>query len=1070
MKRNIPIALAASLTLLPAHLLAAPLDLADAPLATATTAEPNVMLLIDNSGSMNNMIWDDGFDPTINYPHWGTYDPWGTNSLWSPGAGNIRVGNLAQCGGYSDEWKAGYRNGTLKCIRLPDPVGGGATRYTGNYLNYLFDRFDDDTDLTQGQIPLDYRMNVARDVASELVQNTPGMRFGVSQFYGPYSYSDGHGARIEADCGSSVSDITSEIDNFSASTNTPLAEALYEITRYFRGLDAYYTNDDFSSPIQYRCQKNFTVVISDGLPTYDTTFPGNDPEGGSDLPDWDGLSPDTEQSDYPNFPQYSDGYQPSGSQSGEGYSLYLDDIAKFGWDIDMMTSGTDDAGVSFDDPAFEQQNMGTYTIGFSTSNQMLEDAAEYGHGEYLTASNAAELSAALQTAISDIAARSSSSSSATANTGYIASGSRVFQARYNSSNWTGNLLAFAIDTDVTSDDYGFLLENGPATDGAVWDAAEEMPPAGTRTIMTYNDGGVPFAWDDLSLAQQSDLGSEAVLDYLRGNTSQEARNGGSFRNRDTTLGDIVNSSPVFMGSPPFFYPDDWNGDSTEPEDSSPYSTFVSNHDDRDAMIYVGANDGMLHGFDGDTGVEQMAYVPSPVFDNLAELVETDYAHHYYVDGSPTVGDAYFNSAWHTVLVGGLNKGGQGVYALDVTSASFSQGNADSTVLWEFTDADDEDLGYTFSRPAIVRLHNGKWGAIFGNGYNNRRADDNVSSSGHAVLYIVDIEDGSLIQKIDTGVGSTTTPNGLATVSPVDVDGDYIVDRVYAGDLEGNLWRFDLNDSNANQWDIPYSQGQTNEPLFTACSSTPCNSNRQPITVRPEVGRAPNHPGAVMVYFGTGKYLENGDGNVGDSPQMQSFYGVIDENTKPNQFNTLDPSDLLEQEILVEETFTVDGNSYQLRATTNHSLSSGDKGWYMDLAPPDSSSIGEIAATPPLLRAGRIFFTTLIPGEDPCQPGGQSWLMELDAKDGSRLSYSPFDLNDDGSFNEEDFITITDEDGNEIRVAATGRKLDVGGAAMPGVMAGEDSEFKYISGDDGLEVVKENPGPESMGRMSWEQLQ
>lgn len=1067
MNRFLSFALPVITVLIPAHIMAEPLDLADAPLATATSAEPNVMLLIDTSGSMDNIIWAEGYDPSITYPDW-SYN-------WSSSDGNVYLKYLYEHSYYNDYFY-GQRGGGGKYLRLPDPVGGEDTRYSGNYLNYLFSIYSHGSDLTDGTIPTETRMQVAKEVASQLVENTPGMRFGVSQFYGP-TWDDhrwGEGAEVVAACGSSVSDLTSEIAGFTASTNTPLAEALYEITRYFRGMDAYYTNDDFASPIQYRCQKNFTVVISDGLPTYDTNIPGNDPaeSSGRTLPDWDGLSPDTDPADYPDFPQYSDGFQPDGYPSEEGYSLYLDDIAKFGWDIDLRTGGTDDAGMSFDDPAFEQQNMGTYTIGFSTANQMLEDAAEYGHGEYLTAANAAELSAALQAAISDIAARSSSSASATSNTGYIASGSRVFQARYNSSNWTGQLLAFAIESDVDSEDYGFLQRNGPVTEGAVWDAAEEIPAAGSRTIMTYNGGGVSFAWTDLSTAQQAALGSEDVLSYLRGDQSQEVSSGGSFRNRDALLGDIVNSNPVFMGAPPFNYPDDWNGDTTEPEDASPYSSFAVNQNDRTPMIYVGANDGMLHGFDADTGEERMAYVPGPVFENLDELVDTDYDHRYFVDGSPTVADAYFDGSWHTVLLGGLNKGGQGIYALDVTTATFSEGNADSTVLWEFTDADDVDLGYTFSQPNIVRLHNGQWGVIFGNGYNNTRADGDASTTGHAVLYIVSIEDGSLIRKIDTGAGTATTPNGLATVSPVDVDGDYIVDRVYAGDLQGNLWRFDLDDGNPNQWGIPFSQGQTYEPLFSACSGTPCDSNRQPITVRPEVGRAPNKPGAVMLYFGTGKYLENGDGNVADTPQMQRFYGVLDEDLPANQFDTLVPGDLLEQEILVESSFNVEGNSHSLRVTSDYTLGSEDKGWYIDLAPPGTGSVGEIAVTAPLLRAGRVFFTTLIPGEDPCQPGGQGWLMELDAINGGRLSYSPFDLNDDTSFDDGDYVTVTVEEGEgeEIQVPASGKRLDVGGADMPGVMSGEGSEFKYISGDDGLQVVRENPGPESMGRMSWEQLQ
>lgn len=1000
------------------------------------------MLLVDTSGSMRNIIWHSDFSPSsTSYP-----------ALVS----RTTSYTLRDFGCTSGCWLSDGN----KSIYFTDPYGAGFTRYYGNYINYLFDQFDDGTRLDQAPFDNSTRIDVARNVATDVVLSTPGMRFGLAKLNLDEGDNLYDGGTILASCGSPQTTLVQQISQLDANTNTPLAEALYEITRYFRGMGAFYTDDDFTSPIQYRCQNNFTVVISDGFPTYDTNFPNNDPDDpNNDLPDWDGLSPATSSSQYPNFPQYSDGFL-TGSQASEGYSLYLDDIAKFGWDIDMMTGGADDAGVSFDDPEFEQQNMGTYTVGFSTSNQMLEDAAEYGSGQYFTASNAAELSAALQSAISDIAARSSSSSSAASNTGFISSGARVYQARYNGTNWTGQLLAFDIDTDISSDDYGQLDTSGSATDGAVWDAAELIPSFGSRTILTYNTSsttGVPFTWDAISPDQQTDLNNdENLLNYLRGQRSLEEDNGGTLRDRDSLLGDIINSSPFYVGAPAFSYPDNWNGAETEPEDSSPYSTFRADNADRDPMIYVGANDGMLHGFDAESGVEQVAYVPGSVYGNLDLLADPNYSHRYYVDGSPTAGDVFFDGAWHSVLVSGLNKGGRGIFALDVTSPSFSESNADDTVLWEFTSADDSDLGFTYSRPAIVRLNNGEWAAIFGNGYN--------SDSETAALFIVSIEDGSLIKKIDTGVAGS---NGLATPAPVDVNGDYIVDRVYAGDLQGNLWRFDLSGSNTNQWGIPYTQGQTKEPLFTACLDNAC-SDRQPITVRPEVGRSTASPDGVMIYFGTGKYLEPSDGTVSDSPQMQSFYGVLDSNLAANQFSTLGRDDLLEQEILFEQTETFDGTSFQVRVTSDYLLETDDEGWFLDLAPPGSASVGEMQVTDPLLRAGKVFFTTLIPGEDPCRPGGTSWLMELDAQDGSRLSYTPFDLNSDGSFGDGDLVEVT-IDGDTFNVPVSGYRLKVGAAASPSVMAGQGAEFKYVSGEGGIEAVRENPGPQSVGRMSWEQL-
>src|SRR5262249_38732288 len=210
--------------------------------------------------------------------------------------------------------------------------------------------------------------------------------------------------------------------------------------------------------------------------------------------------------------------------------------------------------------------------------------------------------------------------------------------------------------------------------------------------------------------------------------------GGPFRNRDSPLGDIVNSAPAYMGKPLGRYPDSM--------ESAPYSSFRANNVGRTPMLYVGGNDGMLHAFNASSnstlpdpasaGVEQFAFIPSAVFSNLYQLTSPGYSHLYYADGTPTVGDAFYGGAWHTVLTAGLNKGGREVYALDVTNPTgVSESGAASTVLWEFTSNQDADLGYTYSRPAIVRMHNGTWAAVFGNGYNS-------TGTGHAILYVLNI--------------------------------------------------------------------------------------------------------------------------------------------------------------------------------------------------------------------------------------------------------------------------------------------------------------------------------------------
>ncbi|RMD69789.1 MAG: pilus assembly protein, partial [Gammaproteobacteria bacterium] len=395
-------------------------------------------------------------------------------------------------------------------------------------------------------------------------------------------------------------------------------------------------------------------AITDGYPTYDTHFPGNDPDDQADtnhaLPDWDGKHPETHRSQYPNFPQYSDGFQPEGDARYEGYTLYLDDLAKFAWDIDLRKGGTDNAGESFDDPDFKQQNMFTYTVGFAVANQMLQDAAEYGHGLYYTAENANELKHVLLQALQDIAGKSAASASTVANTVYATVGGKVYLGRFNSGDWSGQFLAFELDNDPESPTFGRLKKNGPGPDGSLWDGGKKIPPADNRVILSYDPEtrqGIPFRWDNLNDAQKGLLGNEDILNYLRGDRSKEQQNGGSFRDRSTLLGDIIHASPAYVGKPDAGYTDE------------SYKAFVQAKRHRTSVIYTSANDGMLHGFHGDTGDELLAYVPNALFrDNiddddapqLKQLTDPNYQHRYYVDGPPTAMDAYLKDQWRTVLI------------------------------------------------------------------------------------------------------------------------------------------------------------------------------------------------------------------------------------------------------------------------------------------------------------------------------------------------------------------------------------------------------------------------------------
>lgn len=1063
---------------------AGPLDLPQTPLSASTAADPNVMFLFDNSGSMKNVIWAGGYDPTVIYADW---NPGSWSSYWN------YVGNLPE-GSCASGYKEGQNGGTTKCLKLPAPLGDSDTRYYTNYLNYLFATHANNSDLTTGAIPDEARITVAKNVTSALVSNTPGVRFGMMIFNtgnntgndeeGTASNANkDHGGELVAACGSDVTTLQNAITAVAPETNTPVAESLYEITRYFRGMKGYYNNNsNYTSPIQYRCQQNHVVVITDGLPTFDSSFPAanDDPDDAAEpsasISDWDNLAPatalpanDADRTNPAHYPPYSDGT--GEHESYEGAHLYLDDIAKFGYDIDLRKGGTDLEGQSFDDPKFLKQTMRTSTIGFAAPYQMLKDAAEYGGGHYYPANNASELTQALQAALGNIVSITSSAASVAVNSGQLEANSHLYQTQFFTGEWYGHVLAIPLD----------------ATDGSLqapaWDAQTQLDAQhldftstnDTRVIITYDDSANDasstaklFQWSDLSQAMKDLLHLNAAgvpdgegedrLNYLRGDKSNEGT-GNNYRKREHLLDDIIHSAPYYVGAPPFF-------DSI----GSDYNAFYSTYNARTPIVYVGANDGMLHGFNANNGDEVLAYVPYAVFKNLSQLTSAGYSHRYYVDGAPTVGDAYAQfgasrcgagpSCWRSILVSGLRRGGQGFFALDVTDpATFNESNAAKLALWEFTDLDDvdADLGYAYSQPSIVKMANNKWAAVFGNGYNSTEADGHASATGNAVLYIAFLDGGldgvwsvnTDFIKIDTGVGITgsiTTPNGLATPAPVDVDGDFTVDYIYAGDLRGNLWKFDVRDANPTTW----------KTAATLLFTTTVGGNAQPIMVRPEVGVHYvgvhyNEGEGVLVYIGTGKYLETSDNSL--TTPTNSMYAIWDK---------LDGTTVTRGELLQQSVAGIVAGARVMTAETIDWTQ--DLGWYVDL--PD---LGERHVSRPVLRNDRLIFTTVIPNSQVCGTGGSGWLMEVDAFTGSRLDFSPFDVNGDEKVDDDDLVTLNIS-GTDTQMAISGLPSPEGMLATPAILSSGSVERKYSSGSSGgIFRTTEHPGKRSRGRLAWRTL-
>lgn len=620
-------------------------------------------------------------------------------------------------------------------------------------------------------------------------------------------------------------------------------------------------------------------------------------------------------------------------------------------------------------------------------------AAVNGRGAYYSATNPTALASGLSGALAGVAARLGSSAAATTSNPNVSSGDNyVFSTTFVSQKWYGELVRQTMN--LTTGAIAAIPSYPCPASICDWSAqalldAKVSSAADSRTIYLFDSGASnllkPFQWSGLSTSEQSNFDVTRVstlsqysslsaanqtaavganlVNYLRGWRENE---GTLYRAREHILGDVVSSEAVYVRVPQFNYSD------------AGYAVFKNANASRTPMVYVGANDGMLHAFNGNTGDEMWAYIPAPVLPNLYRLADTNYAnnHRFFVDGTPVVGDictsgcGTSSAVWKTILIGGLNAGGRGFYALDITDPANPKG------LWEFASTSDSDLGYSFGNPIITKKADGTWVVLLTSGYNN------VSpGGGQGYLFVLNatsgaIEGGASVGKIGTGVGSTSTIAGVCTTAPcpsglarINAWADYSDTnntslRVYGGDLFGNLWRFDINNTLG-------VAGYDAQHLATLTSST---GSRQPITERPELGLVGNSHSIVLV--GTGRYL--GTTDMVDT-SGQSFYAVKD------PLDTTDWGAVHSSPDMVQLSVTTATNSSGalVRTISGSSVNwSTDIGWFMDLP-----SSGERSYTDPALVLGTIVFTTNIPESTACSIGGQSWLYYLDYSSGLMVSGS-----------------------------------------------------------------------------------
>ena len=818
--------------------------------------------------------------------------------------------------------------------------------------------------------------------------------------------------------------------------STPLRAALTKAGRLFAGQlnGTSFNGSTAVDPMQYSCQQNFTILSTDGY--WNESSPGGyqldgstsigNQDGTLARPQLDGNNTDNTLADVAAYYYNTDlrtsnctgsvvppatvgndvcsnnvpvsGLDAAAHQhmttftvglGASGYMQYTPSYASSSnaegdyYNIKNGTSANPGAGVC----SWQTTGVCNWPIPASNTQSTIDDlwhAAVNGYGTYFSAGNPALLSSGLSSALSGVSARTGASAAATTSNPNIATGDNfVFSSTFTSVNWDGELVRQQLD-----------LDTGAISTSVDWSAQSLLDANTSRTIYTYDPAGTnklkQFTWSTLggdqswfnaaAIAGLSQFCSSGVtclgttekaaaagqnlVNFLRGERSNEGASSDTskyYRARSHVLGDIVSAEAVYVKAPLFSYTD------------AGYSAYKSANATRQGMVYVAANDGMLHAFNATTGVEEWAYIPNSVLPNLYKLADKNYAtqHQYYVDGTPVQGDVYFGGAWHTILVGGLAGGGRAYYALDVTNPSTP------IALWEFTSdtskgtgyITDANLGYTFGKPEITQLKNGTWVVLITSGYNNVSPGD-----GSGYLYVMDAQSGSKLTTLPTYTGSTSTPSGLAQIrtwvdSP---DSSNVATRVYGGDLLGNVWRFDIDDNIA-------PAGKESTLLATLKSAT---LNTQPITSKPELGLVNSYP---VVYFGTGKYL--GVSDLTDT-SSQSIYAIRDKLLPTGVGNPRTEGSFIKQTLTATTcpagtASSICSAGQAVRTSTNLAVDfSTNSGWYVDLL-----DAGERINNDPQLALGTLIFTANVPNVSACTIGGYSYLYYFNYKTGGPVATS-----------------------------------------------------------------------------------
>ncbi len=738
----------------------------------------NVMIVADISGSMNQAVYHLGYNPDITYPGYFT-----SGATYYIAKDGVRTPN-----DFNFAWPSGPP------IMLVNSDNGEDGRYPGNYLNWMYFHANEAQRL---DIPQVTRIQVLKEVLTDVIDTSKRLNFGLTVFY---LYGPGN---IVAKCGTNPTSVVATIQGLTANKWTPLGEALETV------LD-YYSYDGPDAAIQVECQKNFCLVVTDGLPTMDRD-----------------VSPYLWDAD-------GDGEDPGDCASiGAPYdnsldcSDHFDDVAYYMAHEDLRPDLDGD------------QTISTYVVGFHEKGQLLQDAAVNGDGLFFFAENANELAMSIEYAVQDILRRISAGSAVAVVSTERGTDDRLYRGKFMPLDWYGYLESYAMP-----------YQEG---DAAVWEAGQILKNRSTssREIFTAL-GTTKYEFTDgnasnlrASLGALTDQEAADLINWGRGDDVL------GYRTRQGwILGDIVHSTPVVVGAPSGF-----TGEES-------YQNFYFAHENRQKLVYVGANDGMLHAFDADDGEEMWAFVPEFSLPDFAAMADSGYCHVYTCDQTVSVSDVNLSGGWRTVLITNGREGGASIFALDVTYP------ASPEVMWQEKLPNGMDYA---SEVQIVSI-GGTAVALVGSGLDELNQE--------AYLFAYEVETGDLLG--EPLISATKTPrNKLTRPAVIDMTMDGEIDLVYFGDLNGDVWRAATNGNpDPDYWD--YSR------LF---------SGTQEITASPVVSHGAN--GEVYVYFGTGAYLNEDDMMTSDP---HSFVCVIDKHTGA----TYDKKDMEDQTDSITSVIGADG--------------------------------------------------------------------------------------------------------------------------------------------------------------------